>query len=396
MGNPRRPRSAAVATWGLLGALAAVGACGSPGRPPWLLDVVPPGVLDGGESFNFDAQLTAPTCNLGPEGGVCACVDQQLLGAVPNLYFVLDRSASMLESNKWGLVKSALADLVVALGPRVNVGVAVFPDPARDSCAPGVEEFATQHGDAPAGRPGPVVNSMLAALRYVSASGGTPTAATLQALAPRIQSLPGQTYVILATDGGPNCNPSATCGMDPNGAGQCQVNIESADPGCTPGGPVNCCTGTIYGGAQSCLDSAPTIDAVTALAKSVPVYVLGVPGSAPYATLLDQLAQAGGTARTGEPQYYAVDMADQSVLLAALKKIAASIAGTCTLKLDGVPPDPTLVNVFLDERVLPQSGADGWTLADDTVTILGASCQAIQGGDVLDVRIVAGCPTVLL
>jgi hypothetical protein len=40
-------------------------------------------------------------------------------------------------------------------------------------------------------------------------------------------------------------------------------------------------------------------------------------------------------------------------------------------------------------------GTDGWTLDGTTVTILGASCQKILDGDVLDVRVVAGCPTLL-
>jgi hypothetical protein len=58
-----------------------------------------------------------------------------------------------------------------------------------------------------------------------------------------------------------------------------------------------------------------------------------------------------------------------------------------------VPPDPTQVNVFLDEQVLAQAGADGWTLSGQTVTLLGGSCQKVLAGQVLDVRVVAGCPT---
>jgi hypothetical protein len=50
--------------------------------------------------------------------------------------------------------------------------------------------------------------------------------------------------------------------------------------------------------------------------------------------------------------------------------------------------------VFLDGKVLPQSGPDGWTLDGSTVTILGASCLEITEGDVIDVRVEDGCPTV--
>jgi hypothetical protein len=176
-------------------------------------------------------------------------------------------------------------------------------------------------------------------------------------------------------------------------ADQCEVNIEDK---CQTG-ISNCCLDNINGGPQSCLDAQPTLDAVTQIANAgIPVYVVGVPGSEPYATLLDELAQAGNTARNSEPKYYAIDTADQAALGAAISAIAAKITGSCTLNLDNVPPDQGLVNVFLDERVLPQSGPDGWTISGTTVTISGASCQKILDGDVLDVRIVAGCPTVTL
>jgi hypothetical protein len=134
-----------------------------------------------------------------------------------------------------------------------------------------------------------------------------------------------------------------------------------------------------------------------------PVYVVGVPQSEPYAMLLDELAQAGGTARGSEPQYYAASATDPSLLLAALSKIAARITGSCKLTLGSALPDSSLVNVFFDGNPLPQAGPDGWTLttthgdagSQTTVTVLGASCQKILAGDVLDVRVVAGCPTVI-
>ena len=373
--------------------------CGVEDRPT-ALDNVVPGQSSGGAPnagvLEIDASTNPPMCNLGPEGGVCACADEPLLVDVPNLYFVLDRSGSMQELDKWQNVQLVLESLTIALGPRASVGAAVFPNPEvrpnaipmPDSCMPGVEVLPPQQGDAPAGTPGPVEARLPEVLSRVPAWGGTPTAATLQSLLPRLTSLPGKTYVILATDGGPNCNASAMCSAD-----QCTVNIE----GTCQAGITNCCLDNVNGGPDACLDAQPTIAAVTQIAAAgIPVYVVGVPGSAPYATLLDELAQAGGTARGSEPQYYAIDSADQAALDAALSTIAAKITGSCTLNLDNLPPDPGLVNVFLDEHVLPQDGPDGWMIDGSTVTIGGASCQKILNGDVLDVRIVAGCPTVTL
>jgi hypothetical protein len=350
------------------------------------------------------AEAAAPTCDLGPNGGVCACVDEPIVVDPPNVYFVLDRSGSMAEDNKWPTIISVIGEIVIALGPRAVIGAAVFPDPylaanqpvdLPTACEAGIEVFAPHQGNAPAGTPGATALAFLSALGHIGADGGTPTAATLLALEPRLRSLPGKTFVVLATDGGPNCDESLACGI-----AQCQPNID----GDCPVAPSSCCTDDSSAANQqianlSCLDSQATIGAVQTLANDgIPVYVVGVPGSEVYADLLDQLAQAGGTARAGDEagtQYYAVSTADQAAFTTTLSKVAAAITGSCTLQLNEAPVDPTLVNVFFDEQPVPQPGPDGWTLTGATVTILGASCQKIVDGDVLDVRVVVGCPTAL-
>jgi hypothetical protein len=378
--------------------LAAPAGCGQGERPPPLGNFVEnPTAGNSGSApvFDFDAAPYVPMCSLGPEGGVCACADEPLVVDAPNLYFVLDRSGSMAQLGKWTTVRRVLMQLVIALGARAKVGVAVFPDPAfpvpasNDSCATGLEVFAPEQGDAPAGTFGPTEARLASLLAPIPAAGGTPTAKTLTKLLPRLKSLSstGKTYVILATDGGPNCNSFATCGAD-----TCTLNIDQGSTCMHPTGVTSCCTDP-----NGCLDQQPTIDAVQQIASAgVPVYVVGIPGSQPYADLLDNLAIAGGTPRTDEPRYYAVDTADQAALLTALSGIAAQITGTCTLSLNNAPPSPGLVNVFLDEKALPQAGPNGWTLDGTTVTILGVSCQKILGGGVLDIRVVAGCPTVTL
>jgi hypothetical protein len=192
--------------------------------------------------------------------------------------------------------------------------------------------------------------------------------------------------VILATDGGPNCDANAQCPID-----SCIPNIEN-EVGCAPAGPTNCCASQ----PTMCLDTDPTLAAITALAaKGIPTYVVGVPGSAPYADVLDRMAQAGGTARATEPLYYAVDSTDQAALSTALGAIAAKITATCSLSLSAPPPDPTQVNVYLDGAVVPQDAANGWTLDGQTVTLVGNTCQRVMAGDALSLRVVAGCPTVL-
>jgi hypothetical protein len=369
-------------------ALASATGCGSD-MPPLLGDShAGAGPGQSGNSFDFDATPPPPDCNVGVDGGVCACVDlKPLMTDLPNLYFVLDRSGSMSENNKWDTIRAVLADIVTKIGPRARFGAAVFPDPASDNCTPGVEVMSLRQGDSPAGKPGPTRDALMQST-WIPAGGGTPTASTLSSLIPKLKGLPGKTFAILATDGGPNCNGAFTCTVD-----QCIPNIENT-LGCPPGGPPNCCT-QLPDGPYACLDTAATTSAVASMASAgVPVYVVGVPGSGPYAGVLDGLATAGGTARPGEPRYYAVDTPDQAALAAALSKIAAKITATCTLHLDNPPPDENKVNVFFDGKPVPQAGPDGWTLSGKIVTLLGASCQKVLDGDVLDVRIVAGCPTI--
>jgi hypothetical protein len=383
----------------VLGAWAALGVavgCGSANRPPELDDRSDGAASDdAGTSLIPDVTPPPPPCPklIGPDGGVCACLEQPLLVDAPNIYFVLDRSGSMNDFGKWGTVQSVIGYVMESLGPRANFGAAVLPASYDNTgCTPGNEVYALRRGDSPAGTVGPATAAMLKTLRNIPAAGGTPTAATFSGLEHHLFDIGGKIYVILATDGGPNCDGSAQCS-----AAMCTYNIEE-QMGCPSGGPLNCCDPKNGGTWLACFDAQPTLAAVQSLAMAgIPVYVIGLRGSefAPYAMLLDELAMAGGTARGSEPQYYAVTSTDEAALQTALKKIAAKITGTCTFNLGNTPPDATLVNVFLDESLLPQQGPDGWTIMGDKITIEGASCQAILDGDVLDIRVVAGCPTVL-
>jgi hypothetical protein len=203
---------------------------------------------------------------------------------------------------------------------------------------------------------------------------------------PTVTALSGKTFVILATDGGPNCNSNITCD-----ASACCSNIEG-DPGCAEDAGVNCCVND----AENCLDSQASVAAISAYAAAgVLTYVIGLPESGPYEGVLDQMALAGQTARASAPYYYAVTSADESALATTLSTIAAKVTATCTFTLAAPPPDPAQVNLYLDGHVVPQESTNGWTLSGETVTLEGSTCTEVLSGQVLSLRIVAGCPTVL-
>ncbi len=344
---------------------------------------------DGGTSGGGD-ETKPPGCGTAADGTQCGCVDVPLFVDPPNMYFVLDHSGSMGEDGKWDQVRVTIANLVRQIGLRANFGATVFPSTSGggDGCGPGNEVMALRAGDPPSSsKDGPTTSALLAATNSMP-SGGTPTAATLRDVVGRLKGFSGKTFVILATDGGPNCNENTTCT-----ALMCTNNIDNT-PGCPTGGPTNCCEGA--NGASSCLDSQATSTAVKAISQAgYPVYVVGIPGSAPYASLLDDLAVAGGTALPSSPKYYRVDTVSNAALLGTLRKVAAKIVATCTFQLKQAPQNPDLVNVYLDEVILPRDPVNGWTITGSTVTLVGSACAEVTNGDVLGVRIIEGCPSVV-
>jgi hypothetical protein len=386
-GGRGRVKAATSAFTAVLASIIALAACGSE-RPPPSAGTSMPSTSSGGASgtsFGDAGKAKLPGCGEQDNGGYCDCVDTPLFGEPPSIYFVLDRSGSMVEDNKWDQVRVVVAQILRGLGPRANFGATVFPGFEQASCALAKEILPISPGDPP-GADGPTTTTLLTATAG-SPYGGTPTAQALRSVAQSLSKVQGKRYVILATDGGPNCNTTASCTSE-----GCMPNIESA-AGCVPGGN-NCCVPPA-GFLESCLDSAATNSAVLALQSSgIPVYVVGLPGTATYGTLLDQLAASGGTALPGSPKYYKVDKSGTNTLLPALKKIAAKIVATCEFKLKEPPKAPNLVNVYLDEVILPKDPANGWKIEGETVTLLGAACSKVLAGDVLDVRIIAGCPTI--
>jgi hypothetical protein len=315
---------------------------------------------------------------------------------VPNIYFVFDRSGSMAEAaaessgdTRYQVVRGAAIDLVRSLGPLINVGAALFPhgDIAGDPCRDGGEVMPVQAGDpiGEMGASGPTTKAFSLSTN-VKPNGGTPIAATMDKLRPTLASLGGRTFALLLTDGGPNCNAAALCS-----AQECMPTIEG-DPNCPS--TVNCCApGMSYAGPEMCLDRAPTVAAVQAIADAgVTVYVIGIPGSEAYHQVLDEMAVAGAAPlQSGPTQYHAVD--DLATLGALFSQIAAE-AISCTFALSDPPADKGFTNVYLDCEAVPNDPVDGWDwLGDDAVELHGAACAKLKSGQVKQVQVASGCPT---
>jgi hypothetical protein len=353
-----------------------------------------------------DSQTPLPPALDAP--GYCG---NQIIEAVqdrPNLYLVLDRSGSMLEAlagsslSKYSNALGAIGNLLRTIGHRVNYAAAAFPgEPNPSGCEPGREVFSLRPGDplsyGLSGANGPALTELLSQLQMLwPTDGGTPTSETLNALRPELVSLKGRTSVVLLTDGAPNCNSAARCTAEqcmPNLAGWCDPALNCCDPSSVP-----------PGSQLFCVDGDAAEQAVLALSDAgIQTYVVGLPtsknettieASALYTSVLDRLAIAGGTAKSTSPRYYRAS--DTTALGDALRAIGVEVAVRCDIALTAPPPDPTLVNVYLDTALLEADPIDGWSWTSATsVALRGKACERLLAGDVLQVQVVSGCPTVV-
>lgn len=373
-------------------------ACSSREHPPAA------GFVQASSSGGPGAGGSASSLNVGAAGSDAnLCGDQQIpaISDPPNLYFVVDHSGSMGELlpgspySKYENARIAISVMLRAVGHRVRYGAALYPAFVNDDgCSAGLPIFPVTAGDSPKyaarGENGPELSELLTRLGATSPSGGTPTAATLRALQPLITGLDGKkTYVVLITDGAPNCNLALRCGVD-----ACIPNIEHLSlNGVACDDSFNCCSPKV--GAGDCVDADDSEAAVADYQMAgVDTYVVGMPGSEAYRSMLNRLATAGNTARPGNTQYYAVS--DTDALTSALRSIGAQVALSCDLPLSETPPDPALVNVYFDDQVVPKSDDNGWQYQDETtIEFVGTSCDRLTSGDVLNVQVLSGCPTVV-
>jgi von Willebrand factor type A domain len=379
--------SRSLSTTVLLGTVAI--ACGartelySLGAPAQL----PPGddaTGDGGaKSALLDATPDAPGLEDARGDGALTCTGKaiDLTLVAPNLYFVLDHSTSMQDMSKWTNVRQVVSQLITQIGAGARFGAAMFPGTsAENSCEVGVEVMSLRQGDAQ----GSVAGAFLTATA-AQPLGGTPTAQTLESLVPRLSSLPGTTYAILATDGGPDCDRSTTCNGD-----QCTNNLNQT-AGCPVDGSINCCVAP-YGTPLGCLDTDAAAKGAADLAGAgVKTFVIGFPGSEPYDMALDRLAIAGDTARAAEPFYYPVATSDTAALAAVFAQIVAQTGAGCVFTLANQPASLAGMRVILNGTPVLAGGTDGWSLSGKTLTLHGASCVSVQTAGAPSLEFLEGC-----
>jgi hypothetical protein len=276
-------------------------------------------------------------------GGFCGCVGDQFVaeGVPPNMMIVLDRSGSMDDplnnSTKWQVAVNAVGNLLASYGNQVRFGLVLYQGDAGD-CAPG--DIVVDTGPGTTG----AINNALAA---TGPAGFTPIGDTLDALIGHsgLADTTRDNYILLVTDGSETCNG----------------------------------------------DGVGAVTALRAQTPEVKTFVVGF-GSGVDGPALNQMAQAGGTARpNGPPWYYRAGNAAE--LNAVFDAIGVAVL-SCTYQLSGQPDIDTL-HVFFDGQGVPldPTHTDGWDYdpTSNQITFYGPACDSLRTGAVTDLVVVSGC-----
>jgi hypothetical protein len=272
---------------------------------------------------------------------------------------------------------TAVNRIVDASDDRIWFGLMPFPSSVPpNECrmvAPATECAAPATPHVP---PGPLrAPDIAAALSGIGICGSTPTARTLANARSYLTSAPtGHTqYVLLVTDGVPNCNSSLdwhTC------------TCLDTETGCADR-------------PEACLDDAASYAALDGLlAAGVQTYVMALGRWAGSdRDVLNNMAVHGGTGH-----FYPAE--DTASILSTFEAIMGTIVVSCTFDLHpGPETDPTQVNLYVGDELIPRdpSHGNGWDYVDeDTVEFYGPSCDAILAGDVGAVHAAYGCPTIII
>jgi hypothetical protein len=254
-------------------------------------------------------------------------------------------------TGRWATVTTSLNQVLSATPATVQWGLKFFPSANGGKCgvdtgvdvgagpntAVQIQPAITGTGPGSVGTQTPTRDAITAAVAYFNGlNDGLPH------------------FILLATDGLPNC-----------------------DPGTTPAV------------TQTSLDDTRTaITTAAAPGSDIKTYVIGI-GSPTGNTNLTSFALAGGTV-----DYFPATSPD--ALTQALSTIVGTVA-SCTFTMAEVPPEPDYLGVYLDKTTkVPPDPSEGYSLAADngTVTFNGSYCDGIKDGTYQLMEVFFGCPGV--
>lgn len=306
----------------------------------------------------------------GGTGGSLPCVPGPiaLTRATPIVMFVIDRSGSMQDRlsasklSRWQILRDALAATLPPADDLMMIGAEIFPRRGHNQKSAGCavplvpDLFPMKHG----------AQSLLDLIDSTDPSGATPTAAALEKAGNLMLVERAGTSgrsMVLATDGGPNCNDD----LDPQS--------------CVCTTPLGHCKSK--NGTNQCLDdvrSAKTIAWYTA--HGIPTYVLGIQneGDTQFTDVLNAMADAGGRPKAGSEHFYAAR--NQKDFEAAIADIRDQVA-QCTYLTSTIPDAGGAFTVTVGGQEVPfdPTGMEGWRWGNEAngeVLLAGEACKSAQ------------------
>lgn len=319
--------------------------------------------LDGGVADNRGTMVggSADGSQLNEDAN-CGLVKSSLKNSPPDMLILLDRSGSMAEdstgmmcaggcgaTSKWTQMTTAINQSVMQTETKVNWGLKFFGS-TNNGCA--VNAGAEV---APAVMNAAAIQNAIAA---VNPGSSTPTRAGVTAAGQYLATVAdgNPKYIVLATDGLPNCAAR---------------------------------------GGGNAADDAAAIQAVADVATAgIPVFVIGIATNGMATATLNSMATMGGRPRMGAAeQYYPVS--STADLVAVLDTLQGMVARGCTYRLPQVPPSPGNVKVTVAGTAISRdtSHTSGWDYSPDMMSIVfyGQRCADLTAGTAGDVSIILGC-----
>jgi hypothetical protein len=285
-------------------------------------------------------------------------------GSTPDLLIVQDKSGSMSfdaddnplsgsknPSSKWMQTVTAIEQVVQTV-TTIEWGLLMYSNDG--SCGvPSQPEISV----------GMNTGAMIkATLDAATPNGSTPTTAALKSavayFGSAVDSDGHPKYLLLATDGEPNCGGAGGFGDDAAGA------------------------------EQAVADAA---------AAGIHTFVVGIGSNTGADAALTQMAMNGlePNQTPGQKPYYSVTSAND--LVSVLNKIAGQIV-SCSYQLQSAPMSPDLVTIQGNGKDIPRdpNHMNGWDYGpgDLSINFYGAACNDLQSGLITSVSAVYGCPPV--
>ena len=322
------------------------------------------GLVGGGAAQNGHAAVT---------GMNCATTQQTVARLPPDILIVLDASGSMNNNisdmncgnagcgatSKWAQMTPAINTVVGQTEGDVNWGLKFFAD-TDATCGVG-NNVAVGVGANHAAMISSAIMGRTDANGGVTNGSRTPTRLAENAGASYLAGLNDKNprFILLATDGLPNCAPGADSAAD---------------------------------------DSSGAVMAVqNAAMMGIPTFVVGVAtGGSVADSTLSSMSNAGGYPRAGNPTYYAVSSTSEFV---AVLQTLVGVAGTCTFAVPDPPnadTDRAHIGVIVNGTELPKdtNHTNGWDYTSTGMTavqVYGPQCDAIMNGSANSVEIVFKC-----